>query len=654
MKKQLAILLLFFSVINVWSQEKYTQESGKVTQHEISMTEFDQDKDAEAVILYDIGEYYFSTDDNYGFVLTMKKRSKIKILKEAGIKYANFEIPYYTGSGQGWETVDQISAITYNSENGQLNKTVLDPKSIFEEKVNDKVRLKKIALSDVREGSVIEINYTINTTYFMYMREWNFQHKIPVVFSQLKYRAIPYYEYSFILKGANRFDSFTSVADNKNLRFGSLEYREMIHTFVMKDMPAFKDEEFITSENDYMTSLNFQMAKVNSPRGGSKNIISTWTDISDDFIKDDKFGKYIKSAEKESKKILPQLAVEELSPVKKLETITQYVKHNYNWDGFYGKYSTQKVSDLIKKQTGNVADINLFLIGLLQSAGLETYPVALSTRKNGSISPDHPFQQFLNYVIAMVVIDGKIYFVDGTESLLYYDNLPERCLNVLGLVVKPKKEDWVTTKQSITAMTQKDFDININPEENKAEVKAAYTSIGQDAYFYRSVSLGKEDKLTKYLKDRNNIEVKDNMEIIDYEKTNKPFRFSFGFDNSLEGTPDKLFIHPFCNLSVKENPFKQTSRKLPVDLIYIRGEIYKSQITIPEGYKVEYLPKDFKTNDNQMSINYTVVQSDHKIVVSADYTFKQNLYDASRYNTLKMSMADVIKQFSEMIVLVKE
>lgn len=654
MKKTLTILLSILFVIQSHGQEKYTQEEGKVTQFEISMTEFDQDKDAEAVVIYDKGEYFFSPDDNRGFLLTMNRRTKIKILKEAGIKYANLEIPYYIENGQNQESFDELSAITYNYDNGQLTKTVLNKNNIFEEKISDKVRLKKIAISDVREGSIIEINYMIKSPYYVYMREWNFQRKIPVIFSQLEYRAIPYYEYSFILKGAQKFDNFTSKAGNNDIRFGNLLYREMIYHFTMENIPAFKDEEFISSEKDYMISLNFQMSKIHNPRGGTRNIISTWTDIVNDFLKDDKFGKYIKNVEKESKNILPQLSLEGKSPIEKLETVSQYVKKNYNWDGFYGKYSTQKVSDLIKKQTGNVADINLFLIGLLKSAGLEAYPVTLSTKSNGAINPNHAFQQFLNYVIAMVVIDKKTYFIDATEPLLYYEYLPERCLNVLGLVVKPKAEDWVMTKQRIAAMTQKDYEINIKPEENTLQVKASYTSIGQDAYFYRSLSLGQEDRLGKYLKDKNNIEVKDDVTFTEFDKTNKPFKFSFEFDTPVESTEDKIFIHPFCNLSIHENPFKQTNRNLPIDLIYIKGNIYKSKINIPEGYRVEHLPQNIRIDDKLITIIYSVQQSEKEIVVNASYSFKQNLYDADKYLSLKMSLADAIKQFSEMIVLVKE
>lgn len=166
--------------------------------------------------------------------------------------------------------------------------------------------------------------------------------------------------------------------------------------------------------------------------------------------------------------------------------------------------------------------------------------------------------------------------------------------------------------------------------------------------------MGKAENIEKYLKERNNIEVKDGVEIGENNKLNRPFVFSFNSEVSVENSSDKLFIHPFCNLSISDNMFKQTCRALTIDIMYLRGEAYKSTINIPKGYKVEYLPKDYHQDDNMLSINYNVISDEGKIVITANYTFKHNLYEAKNYISLKMSMAEAIKKFSEMIVLVKE
>ncbi|MBK5722149.1 DUF3857 domain-containing protein [Dysgonomonas sp. Marseille-P4677] len=653
MKTPFTIILFFLISICGYSQAAYTYDAGKITQNEMSMTEFDKDKDAEAVVLYNFGDYYFQGEESRGFILHMKRRTKIKILKQAGVKYADFEIPYYIGDS-GWETIDNIEGITYNWENGQLTKTILENKAIFEEKVNDNVRVKKIALSNVREGSIIELSYTISTPYFFNMRKWMFQEKIPVIYSKLTYKAIPYYEYTYIMKGASKLDESKSEILSDDIRFGQLLYREVKFDFGMKNIPAFKDEEFITSEQDYMISLNFQLSKLIYPGGGGREIMTTWPAMSEDFLKSDDFGKYIRNSEKEAKKILPTLNLTNKDAKDQVETITQYVKSKYNWNGIYGKYANVSLSEFMKQQTGNVGNINLFLIGLLNAAKIEAYPVVLSTRKNGAISKGHPFQQFFNYVIALVKIEDNTYFIDATEPLLYYSNLPERCMNVEGLVVKPKVEEWTIVRQRNISVTQKDLHLKLLPEENKIEVNAQFIGSGLSAYNFRTIHVGKDENLSKYLKDKNNIEVKNDLKIGEVDKLNRPFSFTFSFDTSLENTSDKLFVSPFCNLSISDNPFKQTSRSTLIDLVYIRGDIYKSTIDIPDGYEVEYSPESYISEDELVKINYSLVKDKSRISIDASYYLKKSVYNPDDYIKLKMSFADIIKRFSEMIVLVKK
>lgn len=653
MRKIILCVLVAIAPLFSKAQENYSEEYGKITQYEASMTEYTADPEAEAVVIYDIGTNYFQGDDTKGFLLHMETRTKIKILKAAGTKYAQIEIPFYK-DGRDVESIIDIEATVYNNENGKPTKTVLNTKKVFEEKINNDVSILKIALPDVREGSVIEYKYHIVTPFFFHMRKWEFQQKIPVIHSKLIYKAIPYYEYTYIVRGVKQFDEFDSVTKNQDIRFGSLLYQEKIYSFGMKNLPAFRDEEFISAEEDYMVSINFQISKIYFPNGGFQNYISTWPALCDDFLKRDDFGKYIKNSEKEGKKLLPTLDLANKSQLEQAIEITQYVKTMYKWDETNGKFATDNLSTFLKAKSGNSADINLYLIGLLKAANITVNPVVLSTRNHGAVSKSHPFQQFLNYVIAQIEIDGQKYFVDATEPLRYFDELPIRCTNVEALVVKPKTEEWIVTAQKEVAKTQKVFKIKVLPEQQLLKVNIEYILSGQDAYQFRNTYDGKNDNLVDYFKKNNNVNIEDSLTVINYSEMNKPFSFSFNSSTSFESASGKLFIHPFCNLSVSDNMFKQTTRTLPIDLIYLRNVEYKSEIEIPEGYKVEYLPKELTHDSRLMTINYSTKKVDNKIEVSAKYFFNTNLYDAKDYARLKYSYAEIIKQFSDMIVLVKE
>ena len=657
MKKITLSLLALFCMNVCFAQvipENYSHEYGKTTQYELDMKQYPGDSDAEAIVIHELGDFYFLGYDNEGFMLNMVYTIKIKILKQAGLKYADFEIPYYT-EGYRTETVDMIEGHTLNYVDNKLNQTLLETSKIYEEKINDNWRVKKFAMPDVREGSVIELKYRITTPYFVNIRRWEFQKKIPVVRSIVSYKAIPYYEYTYIVKGTTKFDIFESGKESHDKRFRNLEYKELEYIFGMNKLPAFKDEEFITSPRDYMVGMEFQLSQINDPNGATRTYMSTWPEINDRLLKDKDYGGYINNSAKQGKKILPGLEISGKSNEEQIKIISTYVKNNFKFNNRGGIFANQSVDNFMKSKTGSSTEINLFLVGLMQSAGLSAEPVTISTRGHGAISKNHPFIQHLDYVVAMVVIGSSHYFLDATDPLLAYNELPEECINVQGLITNKDKEGkWVFTEQNTIAKTNHIIHISVQPEENKMNVTTEFEALGNDAYRYRRMYANNSNNFQDFIQKQTNLVLQDGIKIENEKDLSLPFKMSFKFNNPVENTGDKLFIHPFAGLAIKNNMFKQSSRKSIVDLVFLRGNKYTSTIEIPAGYKVEYLPESSSTQRTQMHINYTVSQSGNTIIIEADYEFMANMYTARDYMPLKVIVDEAIKKINEMIVLVKE
>ena len=652
MKKLILTGVLFaFIQIITNAQEDYSFKYGRITDYEAKMKTYPSDEEAEAVVIYEYGTNFFQSNDLRGsFDLFMQKTIKIKILKQSGIKYGEFEIPYYYGDQI--EDIYDLEGITYNYDNNNFTKSALNTNNIYDEKVNDNWRRKKFAMPDVHEGSIIELKYTIITPYYFNMREWEFQKEIPVIDSRFTLRMIPYYEYTYIVKGITKFDEFSKEILSGERVFGNLKYKEAEFRFGMKNLPAFRDEDFITSDKDYMIGMNLQISKINYPTGGSKTIMSTWPEISDEYLKDDESGKYIKNAEKEAKKILPNLNLSGKTQEEQLKIITEYVKHNYNWNGREREYANVKLSDFMKQKTGNSGEINLFLIGLLKAAGIEVYPLLLSTRENGAINVNYPFRSFFDYVIAGVEINGQTLFIDATESMLPYDKLPERCINVHALVVKPKSDKWIDITQSEVALTEYTLDIGVNENTDSLTVNVVTSASASNGYNLRKVYYGKSDNLIKYLEGKK-MEPQ-NLQISNYDDLEKPFVFSYKTSKEVEKSFDKLFIAPFQGLARSENMFKQTRRTLPIDLIYLHGGNYKSTIRIPDGYKISQLPESYENDGPFMRISYKINASEKSVEISGSYIFKKNIYEARNYSALKGTFEKMVSLFNEMIVLEKK
>lgn len=654
MKKYLIITSLCVFILTHSSAQRFIHDFGKYSNEEFQMNQYEKDPKAEAVVIYDIGESQFYLADD-GYRLVFDRKTKIKIFNKAGQKYAQFEIPIYF-KNTGLERIEELEGNTYNYEDGIVRTTALNIKNTYLEKESENWMVKKFAMPDVKDGSVIEVRYRISTPYFFNFRSWEFQNKIPVIYSEYVTKMIPFYEYKYFLQGANKFDSFRSYRETGNTHnFRSIKYDNMVYEFIMKDVPAFKDESFITSANDFLIKLEFQLAAYHSPWGGDEQIMTTWPKLIDDMLDDESFGKYLKAADKRGKEITDLLKLGGISNFEKIVAIDKYLKSNFYCDGHNSKFSTKSVKDLIKTKTGNVADINLFYCGILNSIGIEAYPVLLSTRDHGQIRLSYPFHHFFNYVMVTAKIDGNFLLLDATEPMSNLGEIPTQCLNNKGLIIKKDKEifDWIELKNSIKSDMFFNLDLLQSSENDSYTAKINIISKGYDAMNLRK-KFNKDSKdISKELSSDNTL-LLDSLRSANLHDLSKPFVVFANCIYSADKIEGKILIAPFCYFNITENPLKQSFRTYPIDMLYKRSKTFVTVLHIPKGYKLGSIPLNLSINNEEIKIQYQVeTLDDQSIKVSGMYEFKKDVYDASSYIALKEYYNKIIDKFNEKIVLIK-
>lgn len=179
----LTIILSFVFLFAKLNAQEF--KLGKVSVAELEEKEHPKDPSASAAILFKVGETRFDYSDSKGFELITKVKTKIKIYKKEGYEWANQEVGYYLDTSLN-EFVSFSDACTYNLVGGKIEKSKLKSDGEFTEKVNKYWGRKKITMPNVKEGSIIEFEYTLKTGYFGSLRDWYFQSSIPVNYSEYK------------------------------------------------------------------------------------------------------------------------------------------------------------------------------------------------------------------------------------------------------------------------------------------------------------------------------------------------------------------------------------------------------------------------------------------------------------------------------------
>jgi len=651
MKRLLLSLTLISLILLSTYGQGFSKEFGKVWKADIELKQYSKDKDAEAVVLFDIATSHFEMVADR-FEIVFERTTRIKILSEAGIDWAEVEIPYYQEGGI-YEEVARIEAYSYIFENGHLNKTQFDVSNVYTEKINSYWNVKKFAIPNVKPGSIIEYKYRINSQYMFNLRDWEFQWRIPVVYSEYKVKLVPFYEYAYILQGANKFDSFSSYQDNGLERnVGMYKFHDAVSKFVMKDVPAFKDEEFISSINDYLIKLDFQLAKVNRMNGSSEEIMTTWEGLIKDILKNPDFGKYVNKSEKLGAKLISEKDLDSKSDKEKFNYILEYVKSNYNWNGHTGKYATKSPNKFNQEKHGNCADINLFTTGLLRSAGIEAYPVLITTRQHGKIRLDYPFSHFFNYVVILAKVNGAEVLTDATDVLCLNDRVPTRCINDKGLIVKKDNLDWIKP----TLATPSEINTVIQIEKVTPEIITAgisKTATEYNALNYRNSYGENLDEIKKSLEKKSYTIEDSGLSVKNQRDIEKPYTLSYKLSKGIESFNEKIYISPFLNEVISDNPLKQKTRAYPIDMVYPTKRKYLTIIPIPEGYEVNYLPSAQRIRDPLFDLTYSASHDDKQIIISLNYYFKKSVYSASTYSKIKSYYSVIVKKGNEKVALSK-
>jgi hypothetical protein len=464
---------------------------------------------------------------------------------------------------------------------------------------------------------------------------------------------IPFFEYTYLFQGASKLDILMNYQDNMTQQYGIAKYFEHTYTFGMKNIPAFRYEDYMTSINDYIMKIDFQLAALHYPNGVTQKI--KWQSLIQDMLKIKGFGVYMKSLTKNSETLLAGLALRNMTDREKTEAIFRYVVNNFNWDGIEDKVAYKSGKDFLKVKTGNSAELNLFLSALLNSSGIRAYPVLISTRDHGKIPVDYPFLQFLNYVVVMVRLDNQDILMDATEPLSPFGILPARCINERGIIVNKDRVEWTDLVDDNSSELTDSVRINFSSNHDTVLTDHAIRATGHDALRLRRNYANDPGSMeTEFL--TKGMELDQSFRVTHLKMPENPLLIDFSTASEVETVGDKLLISPFAGLAMKENPLQLPFRSNPmaVNLIYKWSRQFTAIIKIPEGYTYKMQNRDLTIDNELVNILYKMYLRGNTIEIKGSYAFKKPVYFKDEYYEIKDYFNRIVSAFNDPLVLVRE
>ena len=301
--------------------------------------------------------------------LTFNEDVKIKIFNKEGFSQANIVVPLYK-DGNRQEYLRDLKASTFNWVNGNPVESVMDKKALFEENRSKYTTLTKFTLPNIKDGSIIEYRYNIQSPLLFNFRQWDFQSDIPKVSSEYVAFIPANYNYIVVLRGFYKLSDQKSEINRECLRINGVNIDCSKMTYIMNNVPAFVEEDYMTAASNFKSAMYFELSDVQMLNGSKQNYTKDWKSVDYDLVSEKMLGSQMKRKDL-FKDVMPGILTNTTDDLSKAKAVYNYIKKQIKWNNYYGKYSEESIKNALDTRFGNVADINLMLVAMLRYANLD-------------------------------------------------------------------------------------------------------------------------------------------------------------------------------------------------------------------------------------------------------------------------------------------
>ena len=414
--------------------------------------------------------------------------------------------------------------------------------------------------------------------------------------------------------------------------------------FAMQNVPALREEPYMTTPDDYRARIEFQLHSYYVPGHGVENVLHTWEELAKELMSMDGFGRQLDRPRRAVREQVAALTADLEGPAEKVQALYDYARTHLTWSGEMGYILDQDLDDVLKTQRGSSPEIALLLVSMLREAGIEAHPVLISSRSHGQVLDVYPLLNQFNDVLVYARAGRQEFLLDATDPLRPHDLLPYESLNGRGWLVRKEGAEWIP----ITAQGK-----HLQRAVNTAEVGddgsvAGELHVSDDGYsaLEKRRSLREAADTEAFV--RNSVfagfgEAAIASHLVEHEE-----------DLSEALNTEAVFAAPAYGQAAGDflylNPPERT---FPVDLAYPRDILQVYRLKLPPGYAVQEHPASIRVSlpSGGGRFQRTVGLEGGEFVVQTKFQLEQAVFSPREYRELRAFFDAVVAAQAEQIVL---
>ena len=623
-----------------------------VSPDELKMTSEPQAPGAPAIILY----RQVDRDDN-GRTSHEDQYFRIKILSEAGRKYADIEIPFF----KDLENIVNVRARTIRPDGSIVN---FDGK-IFDQTIVKAKGVKYLAktfnLSDVQVGGIIEYAYTNDLQeYSLFDSHW-------IVSSELFTKKAQFSLKPYQLKAHESY--FPNPFRLRRTWHGlppGVEPEESGDGMVrmeVSNIPAFPTEDFMPPANELKARVDFIYADTDDAREPDK----FWRQVGKQRNEDlESFVGKRKAMEAAVAQIVapsdgPEVKLRKIyDRVQAIRNITFEVQKTEQEEKRAKEKRPDNVEDIWKRGYGDSVTLPRLFLALVRAAGFEAHECWVSDRRMYFFVPVTMESRKLNANVVVVKLNGKDLYLDPGVAFTPFGLLPWSETGTPGLLLDKDGGAWIRTP--IPARSESRIERNAKLKLTHAgdlEGKLTVNYTGLEA-MNRRVEKRNTDEVErkKFLED----ELKEQIPVgIEVELTNKPdwsnsetplvAEFSLKIPGWAAAAGRRAVFSVGVFSAEERHVFEHGDRVHPVYFDYSSEKLDDVTIELPAGWHSGSLPDARNQDGHVVAYSLKVDDIAGTLHIVRKLSVDAGMFDAKYYAGLRNFFQTVKSGDEQQIVL---
>lgn len=344
--------------------------------------------------------------------------------------------------------------------------------------------------------------------------------------------------------------------------------------------------------------------------------------------------------------------------LEKVESIFYWVQDNIRYiafeNGIMG-FKPDAAQNVFSKKYGDCKGKANLLKEMLKLAGFDARLTWIGTS-------DLPYDYSLpslavdNHMICTVIIGGKKYFLDGTEEHIALNDYAQRIQGKQVLIEDGKNYIIEKIPSFPAERNRKNVVTKIAVQEDKLVGTATAEYNGESKIMVQSVyasvrSDDKDEALTSFLKSGNeNVEIAD-VKTPDFKDRQKPLQISYGIKaaHQVTKTGDELYVIMDWNKEFGDMEMPE-DRKNDYEFNQKYSYNFQTELAIPTGYKVTYLPAAFKKATPDYSFEGAYVNNGKSVVYKKTIVVNKPILRKADFTQWNAFLSDINKFYNDQVV----